>query len=160
MTMKKDTKIEEELTSRFKIDMRNFRNFDLSTLKFKNVCCNWLFVTMVCNVWAAKVKSSYFSWHWIAMQNFTKKRLVVWKITWEIWQIFTRALESVKIGTLVDPFVQSTKVMTFNFTENLYVMTMKDNAKFEEKLTCHFNTVMSNLTNFNLSTQKCKKCAL
>ena len=31
MTMKNDTKIEEELNCRFKIDMRNFTNFDLST---------------------------------------------------------------------------------------------------------------------------------
>ena len=33
MTMKNDTKIEEELACRFKIDMRNFTNFDLSTRK-------------------------------------------------------------------------------------------------------------------------------
>ena len=31
MTMKNDTKIEEELTFRFKIDMRNLTNFYLST---------------------------------------------------------------------------------------------------------------------------------
>ena len=35
MAMKNDTKIEEELTCRFKIDMRNFTNFDLSTRKPK-----------------------------------------------------------------------------------------------------------------------------
>ena len=35
MTMKNDTKIEEELTCRFKIDMRKFTNFDLSTRKSK-----------------------------------------------------------------------------------------------------------------------------
>ena len=33
MTMKNDTKIEEELTCRFKIDMRNLMNFDPSTRK-------------------------------------------------------------------------------------------------------------------------------
>ena len=35
MTMKNDTKIEEELTCQFKIDMRNFTNFDptLESLK-------------------------------------------------------------------------------------------------------------------------------
>ena len=31
MTMKNDTKTEEELTCPFKIDMRNFTNFDPST---------------------------------------------------------------------------------------------------------------------------------
>ena len=35
VTMKNDTKIEEELTCRFKIDMRNFTNFDLITRKSK-----------------------------------------------------------------------------------------------------------------------------
>ena len=35
MTMKNDTKIEEELTCRFKIDIRNFKNFDPSTQKSK-----------------------------------------------------------------------------------------------------------------------------
>ena len=37
MTMKKDTKIEEELTCRFKIDMMNFTNFDPSTRKSKKL---------------------------------------------------------------------------------------------------------------------------
>ena len=35
MTMKNYTKLEEELTCRFKIDMRNFPNFDPSTRKSK-----------------------------------------------------------------------------------------------------------------------------
>ena len=33
MTMKKDSKLEEKLTCRFKIDMRTLTNFDLSTRK-------------------------------------------------------------------------------------------------------------------------------
>ena len=39
-------------------------------------------------------------------------------------------------------------------------MTIKNNAKFEEKLICHFKTDMRNLTNFDWSTQKSKKMAL
>ena len=35
MTTKNDTKIEEELTCRFQIDMRNLTNFDPSTRKAK-----------------------------------------------------------------------------------------------------------------------------
>ena len=35
MAMKSATKIEEELTCDFKIDMRNLTNFDLSTRKSK-----------------------------------------------------------------------------------------------------------------------------
>ena len=35
MTMKNDAKLEEELTCRFKIDMRNLVNFDPRTRKFQ-----------------------------------------------------------------------------------------------------------------------------
>ena len=35
MTMKNDTKIKQELTCRFKIEMRNFTKFDPSTRKSK-----------------------------------------------------------------------------------------------------------------------------
>ena len=38
-------------------------------------------------------------------------------------------------------------------------MTMKNNTKFEEELTFHFKTDR-NLTNFDLSTQKCKNIVL
>ena len=50
--------------------------------------------------------------------------------------------------------------MTSKFTEELRIITMKNNATFEEELTCHFKTDMSNLTNFDTGTQKSKKIAL
>ena len=73
---------------------------------------------------------------------------------------FTRALESVKIGTLITSFVQSRKGMTLKFPEELCVMTMKNNAKFEVELTFHFKTDMRNLTTFDSSTRKSKKISL
>ena len=39
-------------------------------------------------------------------------------------------------------------------------MTMKNNAKFEEEFIFHFKTNMRNLTNFDVSFQKCKKTVL
>ena len=36
-------------------------------------------------------------------------------------------------------------------------MTLKNDAKFEKKLTCKFKIDMSNLTNFDPSTQKFQK---
>ena len=36
-------------------------------------------------------------------------------------------------------------------------MTMKNGAKYEEKLTCHFKVDMRNLTNFDPSTRKSQK---
>ena len=50
--------------------------------------------------------------------------------------------------------------MTLKFAEELWVMTIKNNAKFEEELTCRFKTDMRNSTNFDLSTRKSEKIAL
>ena len=50
--------------------------------------------------------------------------------------------------------------MSLKVTEELCVMAMKNDAKFEEKLTCHFKIDMKNLTNFDMSTRKSKKFAL
>ena len=50
--------------------------------------------------------------------------------------------------------------MTLKFAEELCVMTMKNNAKFEEELTWHFKNDVKNLTNFDSSTQKSKEIAL
>ena len=62
----------------------------------KLFCFNWLLVTKVYIVWAAKVQRSYLSWQWRVMQILKKDWPLVWKKTWKIGQIFTRALESVK----------------------------------------------------------------
>ena len=50
--------------------------------------------------------------------------------------------------------------MSLNFTGEFFVMTMKNDTKLEEELTCHFKIDMRNLTNFDQSTQKSQKCAL
>ena len=50
--------------------------------------------------------------------------------------------------------------MSLRFTEELCVMTMKNDAKFEEEFTCCFKIYMRNLTNFDLSTQKSQKISL
>ena len=44
--------------------------------------------------------------------------------------------------------------MTLRCIGELCVMTMKNNAKFEEELTCNFKIGMRNLTTFDPSTQK------
>ena len=50
--------------------------------------------------------------------------------------------------------------MSLKFTGELFVMTMKNDAKLEEELTCRFKTDMRNLTNFDPSTQKALKFTL
>ena len=50
--------------------------------------------------------------------------------------------------------------MSLKFTGEQCVMTMKNDAKFEEELTCQFKTDMRNLANFDPSTQKSQKFAI
>ena len=47
--------------------------------------------------------------------------------------------------------------MSLKFTEELRVMTMKNDTKIEEEVTCCFKIDMRNFTNFDPSTQKSKK---
>ena len=76
-----------------------------------------------------------------------KKWLAIWKITWRIWQIS-------RLGLLRGTFIQNRKCVSLKCTGELYVMTMKNDAKFKKELACHFKIDMRNLTNFDLSTQK------
>ena len=66
-----------------------------------------------------------------------------------------------QLGLLWGPFIQSRKCMSWKFTEELRVMTMKNDAKFEEELNRQFKLDMRNLLNFNSSTWKILKfCTL
>ena len=40
------------------------------------------------------------------------------------------------------------------------IMTLKNNEKSEEKLTCHFKIDIRNLINFDSRTRKSQKCTL
>ena len=59
-----------------------------------------------------------------------------------------------------DPFVQSRKCVSLKFTEELFVITMKNDTKIEEELTSRFKIDMRNLTNFAWSIRKSPKFAL
>ena len=50
--------------------------------------------------------------------------------------------------------------MSLKFTGELCIMTIKNDAKFQEELTCKFKIDMRNLTKFDLSPQKSQKFAL
>ena len=62
-----------------------------------------------------------------------------------------------KFGFWWDPLIQSRKSMSLKSAEELCVMKMKNDAKYEDELTFHFKTDMRNLTNFDSSTRKSKK---
>ena len=67
---------------------------------------------------------------------------------------------SLEIVTLMGPFIQSRKFMSLKFTGEFCVMTMKNDGKFEEELTCQLKIDMKNLMKFGPSTRKSQKCAL
>ena len=50
--------------------------------------------------------------------------------------------------------------MSLKFTGELCVMTMNNDAKIEEELTCQFKIDKRNLTDFDMSTRKSQKFAL
>ena len=98
----------------------------------------------------------------------TEEICKIWRKT-DVWfekrlekciKLSPKHLQVSKLGLWWDHFVQSRKDMTLKFAVELCVMTMKNNAKFEEELTCYFKTDITDLTNFDSSTRKSKKVAL
>ena len=157
MTLRSDTKFEEKLFCCFKND-KNLANFDLNIQNSQNFHFNWFLLCEVYNVSPKKYRGVIFH----DTEEWCRKteRLLVLKITWGIWQIFTRALESLKIGTSLGCFYPKEKMYEFKIYRGVCVMTMKSDAKFDQKLTCCFKIDMRNLKNFDLSTWKFQKFAL
>ena len=53
---------------------------------------------------AKKVQKNNLSWNWRVTETLKKNWLFVLKVTWGIWWILTRAVESLKICTLIGYF--------------------------------------------------------
>ena len=112
MAMKNDTKFEVELTCRFKIDMRNLINFDPSTRKISKICTlmSWpKYIMFQLKRYTGIMFQCTQDWYKV----WRKTGLCFQKLTWGIWQIFTRALESLQIGTLMAYFCLKLKMYEF-----------------------------------------------
>ena len=59
-----------------------------------------------------------------------------------------------KFALWLDPFVQSTRIFRWKSIEELCLMTLKNEAKFEEKLILSSTNDMRKLVNFNASSGK------
>ena len=131
--------------------------FDKFWPKHSEVCkirtSNGLLLTNICNVSAKEVQGRVIfhdTEEWCKIWRkahlwFEKRYEEFGKVSPENWQ------ES-DLGLWWGPFVQIRKFISLKFTEVLYFMPMKNDAKFEGKLTCHFKIDMRNLTNFDPST--------
>ena len=121
MALKNDTKIAEELTRRFKIDMRNFTNFDRSSRKSKKI-------VLIGSLWPKYLLFELQKYRGVICHD-TEEICKFWRKT-DLW--FEKRLE--KFGTFSpehfkasklelwwDSFVQSRKGMTLKFAEELCV---------------------------------------
>ena len=82
-----------------KNDMTNLVNFNASSDKSEHLHFDVLLLSIVYKVSTKKVQKSYLLWHWRVIQTMKKNSLLVWKMTWEIWWILTRAVKNLKICT-------------------------------------------------------------
>ena len=85
------------------------------------------------------VQGSFVSWQWKMIPNLKRNSIVSSKLIWRIWQILNRALKNLK--NLQFSRLLLTKVCNVwakNSMEELCLMALKTDAKFEGKLTCAF----------------------
>ena len=111
------------------------------------------------SLWPKYVMFELQNYRGVVFHDTEKSVTDMWFEKWheKFGKLSPELLKVSKLRLWWDSSVQSRKGMTLTFTEELCVMTIKDNAKFEEELTCHFKTDMRNLTNFDSSTRKSKK---
>ena len=93
-----------------KLTWRTWQILTWALQNLKKVHFKWAAFDQSINVWADKIQTSYVWWHWRLMQNLKEKGLVLTKMTWGIWWIFTRVLKSLNIGTLMGSFYPKWKM--------------------------------------------------
>ena len=76
------------------------------------------------------------------------------------WGIFTTALESLQIRTLMASFCLKLKMYELKIYRGVICYDIEEWFTIEEELTCQFKIDMRNMTNFVQSTQKSQKFAL
>ena len=111
---------------------KEFDKFWLKHLSLKNLLFNGLFLTKVYNVWLKKYRGVIF--------HDTRDWCKIWRKT-DLWlgkshekfgKISPEHTEVSKLGFLLGPFIQSTKYISLKFTGELYIVTVKNDAKFEK----------------------------
>ena len=126
----------------------------------KNLHFNGLILTKVYNVSAKKVQRSYVWLHSRLIQSLKENWLVLPKIDMRNLANFHQSIWKSPNWNIDGILFSSWKCTSLNFTCELCVMAMKNDAKIEEELTRQFKIDMRNLTNFDPSTWKSQKCEL
>ena len=159
MKLKRDTKFGAESTCRFKIDIS--KKFDNIWPEHSKVSKNF---TLMGSFWAKYVFFELKKYRGVIFHDieewckiWRKTDLLLGKWHEEFCKFSPEHLKVSKLELWWDPFVQSRKCMSLKFTERLCVMTMKNDAKIEEELTCQFKIDMGNFTNFDPTLESLKK---
>ena len=121
----------------------------MSSRKSENLHFDWLLLFKAYKVLDKKLQKSYVSWHWRVVQSLKKNWLLVTKITWEIWWILMRALANLKFCTLMYYLYRSCVIFDPKKVHRSSVITLKNDAKFEQELTCALKNYVRNLANFD-----------
>ena len=106
MKLKDDAKFKRRLTFALKNDIRNLVNFYVSSRKSENLHFDWMLLSKAYKDLDENIQKSYVSCQWSVMQSLKKNWLLVSKMTWRIWWIFTQPLKSPKISLWWAIFVQ------------------------------------------------------
>ena len=96
--------LQGKLTCGLKNGIMNLVNFHASSRKSENLHFNQILLSKAYKDLDEKAQKSYVSWHWRVTQSLKKNWLLIPKMTWGIWWILMRAVESVKICTLMGYF--------------------------------------------------------
>ena len=89
------------------------------------------------------------------------RKVDFWLRKWheDLAKFLTEHLEVSKLGLWGDSYIQGRKCTSLTFTEELRVMTLKNDAKFEEKLTCRLKFTWE-IWKFDLIPQNSKEFSL
>ena len=84
------------------------------------------------------------------------RKFDLWFGKWheEYGKFLSEHLKVLNLGLWWDLLIQNRKSMGLKFTEKLCVMTVENDAKSKEELTCGFKSDMGNLMNFESSPHK------
>ena len=148
------------MTCRFKIDIRNLINCDLSTGKSQNFHLNGFLLSTVYIVLAKKVQRSYLSWNWRGIENLERNLGEESSYRKEFDKFWPEHSKVSTISTLMGSFWEKYILFELKSTDELSFMKLKRDTKFGEELTYRFKIDIKNFTNFDVSAQKSQKFSL
>ena len=153
MTLKKDTKFEEESIFISNLTEGVWKILTWALESLKNVNFNGLLLSRVYIIWAKRVEESSF----MTLKSDAKFEKLTCGLENDMNNLTSFHQSTQKCQNWEFDGIQSRKSMSLKLIEDLCVMIMKNDSKIEKNLNCLFRTDKRNLTNFDLSTWKSNK---